>query len=232
MSTAPDRRADRSANRALKAARRQELDGSGPVREERGPATNPGAHGVFALFGEVLLVGLLIAVVSLPVVTLPAALAAGVSHLRRFVAAEDTKLSLFWADVWRALPGGAAVGGGTLVLTLLLLLDIDLARSGSLPGGAAVGLVGWAGLAVLAVALLAAAGAWTPDRGWAGSIRAVPALVRSDLAGALYLLATAGFVVVLTWVLPPLLVPALGCAALAVVAIPARPRRTPAIRIV
>lgn len=220
-----DRRQSKAARRARKAAHRQELDGSGPVPEERPAETNPGARGGFGLFGEVLLVGLLVSLVGLLVITLPAGLAAGIRHLRRFVAAEDTRMALFWADVRAALPGGLAVGAGATVLTLLLLLDIDLARSGFLPGGAAIEVVGWVGLAALAVALLVSAGQWGPESGWRGAVRAIPGTIADDVPGALYLLATAGFVVVVTWVLLPLLVPALGCATLAVVAIPARPRR-------
>ncbi|GAB3815219.1 hypothetical protein GCM10028820_12280 [Tessaracoccus terricola] len=219
------RRAAQAADRARRAARRQARDGSGPVPEESAPAANPGARGGFGLFGEVLLVGLLVSLVGLLVVTLPAALAAGVRHTRRFVAAEDSRLALFWADVRAALLGGAVVGAGATALALLLLLDIDLARTGLLPGGAVIGVLGWAGLAALAVALLISAGQWDPQDGWRRAVRAVPRAVAADVPGALYVLATAALVAVVTWALVPLLVPALGCAALAVVAIPARPRR-------
>lgn len=175
------------------------------------------------MLGEVLLTGLLMGLVSIPIVTLPAALAAGIRHLRRHVAAEDSRLALFWNDVRRAVLPGAVVGAGVLVLTLLLLLDIDLARSGFLPGGVVVEIVGWAGLAVLAIVLLAAAGVWSPEGGWRAALGAVPAVVRADLFGAAYLVAAAGFAVVVTWALAPLIVPALGCVALAVVALPSRP---------
>jgi len=179
----------------------------------------------FALFGEVLTVGLLVTLVGLLVVTLPVGLAAGIRHLRRFVAAEDSRLALFWQDVRAALLPGAAVGAAALVATLILLIDIDLARSGFLPGGAAIEVVGWAGLGAVALVLLTAAGAWSPDSGWRDALRQVPARLRADLPGAAYLLATAVFVGVATWALIPLFLPAIGCAALAVVAIPER-RRT------
>lgn len=195
------------------------------MREERAPARFPGASAKFALFGEVLTVGLLITLVGLLIITLPTALVAGVRHMRRFVAADDSNLRLFWADVRAALVPGLVVGVATLAVTLLLLLDIDLARSGYLPGGALVEIVGWAGLAALAVALLVVASAWMPETGWRAAIRAVPAIVAADVAGALYVLATAVFVGVVTWALPPLFIPAIGCAVLAVVAIPVRRRR-------
>lgn len=213
------------SRREEKAARRADLSGSGPVRGERAPLRYPGATGAFALFGEVLLTGLLVTVGGILLITLPAALAAGIRHLRRYLNAEASPQRQFWRDYLKALPGGLVVGLAALVLVLLLVLDIDLAGSGALPGGIAVSAVGWIGLAAVAVTLLAAAGAWSPDTGWRAAVRRVPAVVAADRGGALFLVAAAGLVCVLTWVLVPLVIPALGCAALAVVAIPARRRR-------
>ena len=211
--------------RQLRAARRADATGSGPTLEERDATRFPGAAGAFALFGEVLVVGLLVTIAGLAIVTLPAALAAGIRHLRRYIAAEASPVAWFWQDVKKALPGGLVVGFAGLVLTLLLLLDIDLARSGALPGGGAIEIVGWVGLAAVAVALLAAAGSWSPETRWAAAVRSIPSTIAADLRGAIYLAATAFFVCVATWMLVPLVVPALGCAALAVVAIPTRRRR-------
>ncbi|KAA9089639.1 DUF624 domain-containing protein [Microbacterium radiodurans] len=215
----------RSERRAARAARRADADGSGPTLGDTPRLRNPGAAGAFALFGEVLLVGLLVSLVSLPVLTLPAALAAGVRHLRRYIAADDSRVRFFWQDVRAALLPGLVVGLAAAVATVVLLIDIDLARSGFLPGGPVVGAIGWVGLAAVAVSLLFAASLWSPDLGWRGAIRAIPEAVRGDIAGAFYLLAAAGFVVVVTWMLPPLFVAGIGCAVLAVVSIPSRPRR-------
>lgn len=212
----------RSAHRA---AVRADRDGSGPTIDERPPARFPGATAAFALLGEVLLIGLLITVASLPVVTLPAALAAGIRHMRRFIAAEHAPVAGFWRDTLRGALGGAVVGIVAAILAGILLLDIDLARSGFLPGGVAIEIVGWAGLASVAIAVLLAAGSWSPETGWRAALRTVPAAARADIVGVVYLLATAVFVVVLTWVLPPLFIAAIGCTALAVVAVPQRPRR-------
>jgi hypothetical protein len=167
----------------------------------------------------------LVAVVSIPVVTLPAALAAGVRHLRRFLKAEHSPLGLFWADVRAGLLGGIGVGAASVVLVLVLLLDIDLANTGVLPGGPVVAAVGWLGLAAVALVLFTAAGLWSPRLGWLGSLRLVPRTVAADPVGAAYLVAAGVFAVVVTWQLLPLVVPALGCVALAVVAVPERPRR-------
>ena len=169
--------------------------------------------------------GILVTLVSLPLVTLPAGLAAGARHLRRFLRAGDSSLEWFWRDVRAALLGGIGVGAASVVIAAVLALDIDLASTGVLPGGPIVGVVGWAGLAALALALFVAAGRWSPELGWLGALRAVPRALRDDPAGAGYLVATAVFAVIVTWQLIPLVVAALGCVALAIVAVPERPRR-------
>jgi hypothetical protein len=211
---------------ADRAARRAALSGSGPTRDGAAPAGRfPGAKSAFGLLGEVLLVGILIALVSLPVLTLPAALAAGVRHLRRFLRAEASGLEWFWRDVRAALLGSIGIGAASVVIAVVLALDIDLASTGMLPGGPVVGVIGWVGLAALVLVLFTAAGRWTPGLGWLGALRAVPGALRADPAGAAYLLATAVFAGVVTWQLAPLIIPALGCVALAIVAAPERPRR-------
>lgn len=209
-----------------RAARRAALSGSGPTHDDAATTARfPGARSAFGLLGEVLLVGILVALVSLPVVTLPAALAAGARHLRRYLRAEDSALEWFWRDVRAALIGGIGIGAASVVVALVLVLDIDLASTGLLPGGPVVGLIGWAGLAGLALVLFTASGRWTPGLGWLGALKLVPGTVRDDLAGAAYLVATAGFAAVVTWQLVPLVIPALGCIVLAIVAVPERPRR-------
>lgn len=212
-----------SDRRSAKAARRAAVSGSGPIPGGDAPGRNPGAIGAFSLFGEVLMVGILVTVIGLAVVTVPVALAAGVQHLRRFIAAEESGLHLFWRDVRRGIVGGVVLGSAVLATVLLLIVDITLAGSGDLPGGALVGAFGWAGLAVVGAALLSAVGAWSPELGWRKAVRGTAQRLRSDVPGSLYLVAVVGFVGVLTWALPPLILPALGCAALAVVAIPERP---------
>lgn len=204
-----------------RAVRRAAVSGSGPTAAA--PARNPGAVGAFTLFGEVLLMGVVITAIGVALVTLPTVLAAAVRHLRRFIAAESSGSALFWRELRQALPGGLIVGAVAVAASFVFVVDVLLAGSGALPGGTLFTVVGWGGLAVTAVALLAAAGAWTPESGWAGAVRAVPSRLRDDVPGAMYLAAAAGFVGVVTWVLPPLILPALGCAALAVVAIPERP---------
>lgn len=214
-------------SRSERAARRADLSGSGPTTSDRPAARFPGATGAFGLLGEVLLVGVLVTLASLPVVTLPAALAAGVRHLGRYLRAESSRVGQFWLDVRDGLVGGLGVGAAAAVIAGVLALDVSLAGTGALPGGAAIAVVGWVGLAVLATALCTAAGRWTPERGWLAAVRAVPGVWRADVPGALYLVATVVFAGVVTWQLAPLIVPALGCVALAVFAVPERPSRRP-----
>ncbi|MEU3175393.1 hypothetical protein ABZ657_26915, partial [Streptomyces sp. NPDC007000] len=66
--------------------------------------------GRFALFAECLLTGVWIAVASLPLVTYPAAFAAGSRHLGRQLAHERGGLREFAADFRSALRGGWLVG--------------------------------------------------------------------------------------------------------------------------
>jgi len=213
----------RQLRRTEQANRRAAASGSGPAKQA--PARFPGAQNRFALLGEVLTAGILVTVASVPLVTMPAALVAGTGHLRRFLSGEESTLGLAVRDFKKAFAGGTVVAIATLALTLVLLLDIDLANSGALPGGALIGLVGWLGLAAVGLALFTAAGLWTPDAGWRGAILGLPTAVRTDPAGAAYTIATGVFAVVVSWQLAPLIVPALGCVVLAIVAIPERPRR-------
>jgi hypothetical protein len=207
-------------------ARHAALSGSGPTRDDSATAARfPGARSAFGLFGEVLLTGILMAIVALPVITLPVALVSGVGHLRRYLKAEDSSLAWFWRDVRESFLGGIGIGVASVVISAVLALDIDLAGTGILPGGPVVGAVGWLGLAALALALFTAAGRWTPAIGWLGALRGTPVAIRGDFAGAAYLIATGVFAGVVTWQLVPLVIPALGCIALAIVAVPERPRR-------
>ncbi|MGN7950265.1 hypothetical protein ACTJKH_16095 [Microbacterium sp. 22215] len=214
--------ADRRAHRA---AKREARSGAGPTVAGVEPGVNPGATAKFGLFGEVLTVGLLMTIIALGVVTLPIALAAGIRHLRRFVAAEDSRTALFWEDVRAGILPSLAVGVPAALIATVLTIDVVLAGSGALPGGEAIAVVGWAGLLALAVAVLLAAGAWSPTLGWKDAVRAVPGATRADAAGAAYIAAAAVFTGVVTWALAPLFIAGIGCAALAVVAVPARRRR-------
>ncbi|WP_084106077.1 hypothetical protein [Demequina sp. NBRC 110056] len=212
-------------SREQRAARRLDRDGIGPVLHDRPIGAWPGAVGGFALWGEVLLTGIMVTIASLGVVTAPAALAAGSRHLTRYARSESSRWALFWRDVRAALPGGIGIGAAAAVLATVLAVDISLARTGVLPAAPVVEAISWAGLLAAGTVLLAAAGQWDAHAGWRAAVMRALSQLRGDVGGAAYLASTVAFVGVCTWALPALLVPALGCAAIAVVAIPARPRR-------
>jgi hypothetical protein len=217
----------RDERRAERAARRDERTGAGPAREDHDPGRLPGATAKFALFGEVLFTGLLVTVLSLPLLTIPLAFAAGVRHLRRFLRGDSSTLALVGKDfapriLLRSLPAGLAF----LVVVAALTADLVLGYGGAVPGSGAVVVVGWVGLALVACTLLTAARRYDPDRGWLDAVRGCGAEWRADPASVLYLLAGVVFAGVVGWQLLPLVVPGIGCLVLAVVALPERPRRS------
>jgi hypothetical protein len=146
----------------------------------------PTTRGI-ALFGEVLLVGVLVGVASLPAVTALAAAGAGAvlvdelvheqrtPTVRRFLAL--LAVSLREPVVWAAPVLLLAVGG----------LDA-LALAAGLPGGRLLGPVL---LALLVFALLCGirgAAAWQPDRTWQATLGAAPRVVLRDWTGSALLL--------------------------------------------
>lgn len=217
----------RQERRAERAARRDERSGAGPAGEGHDPGRLPGATAKFALFGEVLFTGILVTGLSLPIITIPLAFAAGTRHLRRFLRGESSSMSLVWRDLaprnlLRSLPVGLTFA---LVLAVLAA-DLVLGYDGIVPGAGIVLVVGWLALAFVACTLLTAARLWEPERGWLAAVRACRPEWRADPVGVLYLLAGVLFVGVVSWQLLPLVVPGVGCLILAVIAIPERPRRT------
>ncbi|RNE67067.1 hypothetical protein [Cryobacterium tepidiphilum] len=179
----------------------------------------PGARRPFALFGEVLLVGILVTVLALPLVTLPVALAAGIRHLARFIAGDASPMAAFWADVRSGIVGSLGVGIGFWLLVGMLAVDGVLAQSGLLPGGSVVGVIVIVLLVVLPVILTRAAAEWEPGSGWALALRAGLRAATDDLRGTLYLVAAVGLLVVLTWQLIPLVIPGFGCLVFAATAV-------------
>ncbi len=179
----------------------------------------PGAAQKFALFGEVLWVGALMALVSIPIVTWPAAVAAGSSHLRRFVHAEATPAGDFFRDAYRALPGALGLGAATAALAVIVGVDLALVAGGALPGGMAIAVVAAAlGVAAMALAVLAAS-LWSPGTRWRDLMRVAPRVAAADLSGTVYILVALGLGTVITAQFLPLAVPVLGLVAFALVAL-------------
>ncbi|GHE44255.1 hypothetical protein GCM10017771_64390 [Streptomyces capitiformicae] len=88
----------------------------------------------FALFAECLLTGVWIAVASLPLVTYPAAFAAGSRHLRRRTAHVGGGWREFAADFRTAVRGGWLVGLAGWAALAAVWVDVQAVRPGS-PAG-------------------------------------------------------------------------------------------------
>jgi len=183
----------------------------------RGPLV--GGTTRFALFGEILLVGVVVAVASIPLVTVVPAVAAGVLHLRRHLSgAPDGLRDLLGAfvsavrDLW--LPGVLLP-----VLLALLGLNVWLAGSGALVGS---GVVTWVSVAVGVVAVVVAlrtAGTWSPGRGGVAAVRTAARRTVADPTGSALLVVAVVLCAVLVWMLVALLIVVGGLVAMAVLAV-------------
>lgn len=193
----------------------------GGSTEQPEGARPPAPRGLtrFALFAEVLLTSVYVTVLSLPIVTVVPAVTAGVAHLRRHLDATDDSVGTVWADFRAACRGVWLVSVGAVVALFLVVLDLWAVSTGALPGGLLVGVVsGLAGL-LLVVALLRAAGAWTPGAAWWPLARDAARGIPADVGGSLLLVAALAVCVVLVWMLTPLVIVVGGLLCFAVVAV-------------
>ncbi len=175
----------------------------------------------FTLFAECLLVGVLVTVAMVPLITVLPAFAAGCAHLRAHLDEEDTSIRA-WGERFRAaLRGSWMVSLAGLGVLLLFWLDLAISQAG-LPGGNLVAAVCGLGILALVVVGSRAAATWRPGADWRGLVRQAAHRATSDLSGSLLVVFGLFIVVVVTWQLPVLLIPALGCLALALVAVERR----------
>ncbi|MGW1023490.1 hypothetical protein ACWD4J_07190 [Streptomyces sp. NPDC002577] len=178
----------------------------------------------FGLFAECLLTGVWIVVAALPLVTYPAAFAAGSRHLRRRIAHEGGGWREFATDFRRALRGGWLAGLAGWAAVAVVWVDVQAVRAG-LPGGRLVAAVGIFALIGLAVAGLRAAAVWEPGASWRALLATAGRRTVLDPAGSFLLVGGLVVVAVSAWVTPPLAVPVLGAVAAAAVAVETRFRR-------
>jgi hypothetical protein len=178
----------------------------------------------FALFAECLLTGVWIAVAALPLVTYPAAFAAGARHLRRRATHEVGGLREFAADFRSAVRRGWLVGLAGWVAAVAVWVDVQAVRAG-LPGGPLVGAVGLFALIGAAVAGLRAAAVWQPGASWRALIGAAGRRTVLDPAGSFLIVGGLAVVVCSAWFAAPLAVPVLGAVAAASLAVEERYRR-------
>lgn len=119
----------------------------------------------FELFGETLLVGLLVAVGSLGVITAVPSVAAGVAHLRRHVAGGETRVARFASDWWSAVRDLWAPGLLLPLAAVVGLVNTALTETGALPGAGPVRVVTWLAVVTAAVVVLRMAGSWSDAEG-------------------------------------------------------------------
>jgi hypothetical protein len=178
----------------------------------------------FAVFAECLLTGVWIALASLPLVTYPAAFAAGARHLRRRTAHEAGGSREFVADFRAAVRGGWIVGLAGWAVAIAVRVDVQAVRAG-IPGGPLVGAVGLFALIAGAVAGLRAAAAWEPGSAWRELLAEAGRRTVLDPAGSFLLVGGLAVVTSSAWLIAPLAVPVLGAVAAAAVAVEERYRR-------
>ncbi|WP_406479877.1 hypothetical protein [Streptomyces sp. NBC_01615] len=178
----------------------------------------------FAVFAECLLTGVWIALASLPLVTYPAAFAAGSRHLRRRTTHEAGGWGEFVADFRAAVRGGWIAGLAGWAAAAAVWVDVQAVRAG-IPGGPFVGAVGLFALIGLAVAGLRAAAAWEPGAAWRELLAEAGRRTVLDPAGSFLLIGGLAVVASSAFFIAPLAVPVLGAVAAAAVAVEERYRR-------
>ncbi|WP_146900683.1 hypothetical protein [Cellulomonas aerilata] len=154
-----------------------------------------------SLFGEVGLVGVVVAVLSLPVVTAVPALAAGTLHLRRHLSGEAASLGRLLRSVGPALRDLWALALLVPFVLTVAAVNLWLVAGTSLAGGAVIGAVSVAVGLVAVVVTLRTAGTWHPGAGGPGAVLAAAHRARRDVPGSVLLLLAAALCVALVWAL-------------------------------
>ncbi|MEW9872917.1 Poxvirus protein I5 [Arthrobacter sp. HS15c] len=201
----------------------------------------------FALFSETLLAGLLVLVLSIPLVTIPAAYAAGIAHLERHLSGRDDSLRALWGTFKAALPGSWKLGITTAAAAIVIILNLLLATVGQLPGSAVVLPATLILAAAGAVLLLRTTAAWSdvagpaadadrqasgsapgavpPSAAWSSALETGKALSLRDWTGSLLLTTALFAAVVFVWMLVALFVVVPGMLILAAASVKMRSNR-------
>lgn len=193
----------------------------------------------FALLSETLLLGVCLFVLGLPVVTAPAAYAAGAAHMERHISGRPDTVASLWSDFKAALPGSWKFGLVLLSAAVAACVNLLLAGSNQLPGGRLV-LGATAVLAIgLMVLLLRTAGLWhhgraadaspgsTADRSGSAWLQAWAQAKNDalgDWVGSILLVSALAMCLAFVWMLPPLVFIVPGAMTLAVVSVQFRQR--------
>lgn len=174
----------------------------------------------FALFAECLLTGVWFAVAALPLVTVPAALAAAARHLSGYLDGTAASLGDFVRDVrssWRG--GGWKAGLAVIGAALFVAADLAVLTIEGVPGRPVMALLVMVVAGLAATVLLRAAAAWEPGASWRSLLAGALDDAKVDFGGTGILLGGLLILVLCTWALWLLFVPMSGCligAALAV----------------
>ncbi|MDQ1054788.1 hypothetical protein QE394_002716 [Arthrobacter sp. SORGH_AS 212] len=187
----------------------------------------------FALFSETLLAGVLVLVLSLPLVTIPAAYAAGIAHLERHLDGRDDSVRGLWGTFKAALPGSWKLGALTAGAAVVIVLNLLLAWVGQLPGREVVLPATLILAACGAILLLRTAAAWSDFPGdrthakerWTSALGTGRALSLKDWSGSALLAAALFGAAVFVWMLVALFVVVPGTLVLASAAVKIRSAR-------
>ena len=187
----------------------------------------------FALFSETMLAGLLVLVLSIPLVTIPAAYAAGIAHLERHLSGRDDSVRSLWTTFRAALRGSWRLGITTAAAAVVIILNLLLAAVGQLPGSTVVLPATLILAAAGAILLLRTAAAWSDFAGeessastaWSPALGAARALSLRDWTGSLLLASALFAAVVFVWMLAALFVVVPGTLILASAAVKMRSTR-------
>ncbi|MDX2931320.1 hypothetical protein [Streptomyces ipomoeae] len=174
------------------------------------------------LFADVLSVGIAVTVVSLPLVTLPAALSTACAVLRGAREGRPATAGRFFAVFGRRLRLGDLVAGLVACAAVaLVLLDLALVDAG-LPGGAAFALLATAIALCAAVAGLRACARPESVDDWPGAVRRAARAAARDVGGSGLVVLALAAAVLCAWMLLPLVVLVPGLLALALTAVDVR----------
>ena len=190
----------------------------------------------FALFSETLLAGVLVLVLTLPLVTIPAAYAAGIAHLERHLSGRDDSVRGLWGTFKAALPGSWKLGITTAAAAVVIVLNLLLAWVGQLPGREVVLPATLILAACGAILLLRTAAAWSdsaahdgsaadPKTAWHSALETGKAMSVRDWSGSILLAAALFGAVVFVWMLAALFVVVPGTLILAAAAVKMRSSR-------
>ena len=173
----------------------------------------------FALFAECLLTGVWFALAAVPVVTVPAALAAASRHLRAYTEGTSTSWGSFWSDFRAAWRSGWRVGLAMVGAALVLTLNLAVLAQEGVPGRPGFALATFVVAALALTVLLRAAADWSPGERWRGLFASAVDHTRADPGGTGILLGGVAVFAVTTWALWILAVPMAGCLVGAAVAV-------------